>query len=69
MAGNPEFPSPLSGRAEDHRVPHSPKTLKDGSQSDAQRLFERFVTGIGHSYVIATSVEDVHRALVDRNAG
>ena len=34
-----------------------------GVQSDAQKLFERFVTGIGHTYVIATSVEDVHETI------
>lgn len=30
-----------------------------GVQLDAQSVFERFVTGIGHTYVIATSVEDL----------
>lgn len=34
-----------------------------GIQSDLQKLFERFVTEIGHTYVIAASVTDVHKAI------
>ena len=34
-----------------------------GRQSDAQRLFEGFVSRIGHMYLLATSVEDVHKVL------
>lgn len=34
-----------------------------GKQSEPQKRFERFVTGIGHTYVIATSVDDVHSAI------
>jgi hypothetical protein len=36
------------------------KRPPSGRQSEAQKAFERFVTGIGHAYLIATSVEEVH---------
>jgi len=36
-----------------------------GKQSGPQKVFEQVVTALGHTYLIATCVEEVHKAISD----